>query len=471
MSQSTWLKGPVCGVDNCRSRLYRLNAGRKFCQFGHVMEGNLEFEDDEDAYVQTKRLNILLTDTGFGSQSHASATPAASTYTQTKSRRLHGDTGKVYIFKCLQYILKRITPMVINYLYGGLKEDELNLLQENVANTVKLFWFRVVKKVIMAKIPAVIDLFSIIYLAIRLLNQVPVSISDYLFMIKNNKVPYVNASLLLPANMLKVMPMPATFFLIPSSIPLEDQFYRNMFRWVLVLELKLVWASPADSFHFQALQLFLEVRIPQTSALLSMYHNLIWKITDGFFKPGNFGSEAVAEVQAISAMFFVLNLYFTCSGEVVEPVAFFESLAKLTEGALYSENKFHRIETTDIFNYSEDEISKYCDWVYDTLIHPRRKDQSDSNLEYELDPMDKKLYKIFPFEKSDARTEDDSSPNLSSLGLVHNNLSKCDLAGVRSRLSSFFCTKFGLKESTLNFHYRKLELELFRVLRAEKLIR
>lgn len=470
MSQSTWLKGPVCGVDNCRSRLYRLNAGRKFCQFGHVMEGNLEFEDDEDAYVQTKRLNILLTDTGFGSQSHASATPAASTYTQTKSRRLHGDTGKVYIFKCLQYVLRRITPLVVNHLYGNLKENELRLLRDNVTNTVKLFWIRSVKKVFMSKTPAMIDLYSIIYLALRLLNQVPVSISDYLYMMNQNKVPYINASLLLPASMLKVMPMPTTFFLTPSSIPLEDQFYRNIFRWILILELKLIWASPADSFHFQALQLFLELRIPQTSALLLMYHNLIWKVTDGYFKPGNFGSEAVAEVQAISAMYLVLVLYFTCSREVVEPKAFFDSLADL-KSTPFSGNQFHKIGTREIFNLSEDEVSEYCDWVFDTLIHARRKDQLENNLEYELDPMDRKLFKIFPFEKSEAQIETTKPNDFNPLGLIINNLSKSDLAGVRSQLSSYFCTKFGLKESTLMNNYKKFELDLLRALRAEKLIK
>lgn len=435
------------------------------------MEGNLEFEDDEDAYVQTKRLNILLTDTGFGSQSHASATPVGSTYAQTKSRRLHGDTGKLYIFKCLQHILQRITPKVVDHLYGNLTNDELSTLRANVLQTVKLFWIRMVKKVFMSKIPAMIDLFTIIYLALRLLNQVPVSISDYLYMIRNNKVPYINASLLLPASMLKIMPMPATFFLTPSNIPLEDQFYKNILRWTMGLELKLIWASPADSFHFQALQLFLQVRIPQTSALLLMYHELIWKVTDGFFRSGNFGSEAVAEVQAISAMYFVLNLYFTCSSEIVRPDTFFSSLSTQGEGAPYSGNKFHKMETKDIFAFSEDQVSQYCDWVYDTLIHPRRKEHHETDQEYELDPMDKKLFKIFPFDKSNTRAEMIPSLDLSPLSLVRNTLSKTDLAGVRSQLSSYFCTKFGLKETTLKLTTKKFELELFRILRAEKLIR
>lgn len=59
---STYIRGPVCGVDNCPSRLWRVINGRRTCQYGHVMEGDVEFNDDDDNVnvmsTMTRRMNL-----------------------------------------------------------------------------------------------------------------------------------------------------------------------------------------------------------------------------------------------------------------------------------------------------------------------------------------------------------------------------------------------------------------------------
>ena len=64
---STYIRGPVCGVSNCPSRLWRIIDGRRTCQYGHVMEGDVEFNNEEDevnAGVVTRRLNLTTSATG-----------------------------------------------------------------------------------------------------------------------------------------------------------------------------------------------------------------------------------------------------------------------------------------------------------------------------------------------------------------------------------------------------------------------
>lgn len=66
----TFIRGPVCGTDNCPSRLWRIIDGRRTCRYGHVMDGDIEFNNDEDdvggnamagvasSGVVTRRLNL-----------------------------------------------------------------------------------------------------------------------------------------------------------------------------------------------------------------------------------------------------------------------------------------------------------------------------------------------------------------------------------------------------------------------------
>lgn len=484
MSQKTWLKGPVCGIDNCRSRLYQLNAGRKSCQFGHVMEGNLEFEDDEDTYVQTKRLNIHLTDTGFGSQSHASVNHSSSTLTQTKSHRLHGDDGRNYMFKCLQWVLYRLVPLVVDHLYAHIGSEKLANLQRNIMNTAKLLWIRFVKKTLANKTPSVLDLFSLIYLSLRVLNQVPVCFSDYIAMIKNNKVPYLNATVLVPPKMIRLMPLPKSFaMLTPWYIPIDDQFFKNNLRLTRILELSLVWSPSADCFHYQAFRLFLDLRLPQVSSLLVMYHNVVWQVTGGKFPPGFYKTYVGPEVQAACYMFFVLEMYFKFSEEIVDVEEFLAWLFRGDKSKLFLNHFKHDMEVRDLFEFNENEISDYCDWVYETLI-PRKHKELDEP-EFNINPMDRKAFKLFPYKTGETLGSESGSPRTklaehslteldsiqdSPFSLVQNTLTKKDLAGVRSKLASYFSIHFGMKVKTLLDNRDRLDLELYRAGKAGKLV-
>ena len=145
---SQWIRGPICGVDNCRSRLYRSTDGMKICQYGHVMEGNVEINDDQDEnFVSTRRLNLQLDNGGFSIALQNIATR------QETSKKVYGTNGKMLYWRCLQVLLKKqvdIFQTLFPYDAG-----ELVLV-------VRLYWLKYMTARISddphAKVPTALDL-------------------------------------------------------------------------------------------------------------------------------------------------------------------------------------------------------------------------------------------------------------------------------------------------------------------------
>ena len=217
--------------------------------------------------------------------------------------------------------------MVADHLYACMGPQKTVAVKKSLLSTVRLFWIRAIKRVFTAKTPTIVDLYAIIYLALRHLNAAPFDVAAYLHMMKTNKVPFVNATLLLPPEMIQKMPLPTSYIMLtPVNVPLDHQFYRIVFRWTKILELALVLAPLADCFHYLAYTLFKALRIPQAPTLLLIYHELIWKMTNGVFREIK-GPIIGPEVQSVVAMFFVVNLYFRSSPQIVDPRQFVNHVA------------------------------------------------------------------------------------------------------------------------------------------------
>ncbi|ANB11153.1 Rrn7p [Sugiyamaella lignohabitans] len=96
---SIWVRGPVCGVDNCRSRLWRSVDGRKVCQYGHVKEG-IEVGDDDDDFLAFGRVISRPS-----SRRNSSA--------QEKEHALIGAAAQALYFQCLQVVLRQQVKWLI----------------------------------------------------------------------------------------------------------------------------------------------------------------------------------------------------------------------------------------------------------------------------------------------------------------------------------------------------------------------
>lgn len=448
MSQ-VWLRGPVCGVDNCRSRLYRLSAGRKFCQFGHIMEGNFEFDDDDgDLYVQTRRLNILLTDTGFGS-SAARASPAA--VSTAAAKRLYGHSGKIHLLKCLQYVLKKVTPRVVRLLYPYLQTAHIDDLTRELMLVVKLLWVRCVSKALAGASLRLADVYVVIYLGLRQLNRYPVYVEDMISILKQNKVPYISALQLLPKDMLLILSPATVGQLTNSAIPVDDIFYNQLGRLAVLIAPAQFWHTLAEYFYANAFTLFADLHL-DAPTLIVVYHRISRsnRLFQHVLKSS--GPLGFPDGRCIGLMYLTIKLYFVSSPVVVDIDQWMLWISNSLRMP-FADHRHHHMDIKALLSLSDEQTNNYCDWVQDNLLSWKDKEvESESS-------MQSRLYKIFKYdeelvgqhESSEVPFELPKRKNIAGppFRSVRNALNSEHVAKVEKELGRYFCLRYGLKQRSL----------------------
>ncbi|KAK9433656.1 hypothetical protein V1505DRAFT_122312 [Lipomyces doorenjongii] len=89
-----WRWGPVCGIDNCRSRLWHTVDGLQYCQYGHQNEGAVELAEDDDDFQFTQGRTVRIK-SGSGQNTSAK-----------ESRIYYGRKGYTLFLKCYQIHLR-----------------------------------------------------------------------------------------------------------------------------------------------------------------------------------------------------------------------------------------------------------------------------------------------------------------------------------------------------------------------------
>ena len=137
---STYIRGPICGTDNCPSRLWRIIAGRRTCHYGHVMEGDVEYNNEDDdttgGGVVTRRLNLTTNATG-NFQSSMSNSQMLNSQRVEKDKKLYGYEANLLFLKSYQYIIKKQCSWLI---------QEKNF-PEDFKKIVKIIWMKYLKSV------------------------------------------------------------------------------------------------------------------------------------------------------------------------------------------------------------------------------------------------------------------------------------------------------------------------------------
>ncbi|KAK9241394.1 hypothetical protein V1525DRAFT_335168 [Lipomyces kononenkoae] len=87
-----WRWGPVCGINNCRSRLWHTVEGLQYCQFGHQNEGAVEFAEDDDDFQFTQGRTVR--------------TKAGPSQNTKEPRIYYGRQGYTLFLKCYQLVLR-----------------------------------------------------------------------------------------------------------------------------------------------------------------------------------------------------------------------------------------------------------------------------------------------------------------------------------------------------------------------------
>ncbi|KAG0667084.1 Pol I core factor CF [Monosporozyma unispora] len=197
---STYIRGPVCGFDNCPSRLWRIIAGRRTCQYGHVMEGDIEFNNDDDAAIQqsqgviTKRLNLTTSQTG-SFQTNLSLSQQNLLNPKQSKKLMKGQKATLLMIKCLQFILKRQVDYLIQRRQFPTQFEKI----------VKFIWLSFIskhnyhtRKMDRNDLSLNINItISVIYMAILQLG-LPVYFCDLINWIASLDFPFYKASNIIP---------------------------------------------------------------------------------------------------------------------------------------------------------------------------------------------------------------------------------------------------------------------------------
>lgn len=446
MSQASWIRGPPCGIDNCRSRLYRLYGGQKYCQFGHVMEGNLEYgEDDGESYTQTRRLNIAITDTGFGSQASTSATPQAAGITESKLVRLYGDRGRVLHFQCLGRVFQLLVPRVARELYPDLPAMELDEFCVSLDHTARLLWVRFAEAIFPGStLPMIKDVTVLVYLALRQLNRYPVFVEDYLVILYENRVPIVNSNELIDAAAWAALPPVSFVSFTDYELPLHDTFYKLLAKWTIKLGLKHLQEPLGDAIYPLAYRLFLDLRLPHLPRLLCVLHGL--NLDRGLRRRRNgMLLRDTPEPFAVALMYYALRLYLHGLPQIVLRAELKAELQKPTVAFPFLLRPFHEVSASEIMLMSEDDVSRYCDWVYDAIV-PGKYKALDTT---ELSLVERRVNRFFPFERKGWNKSALKARGLEPLALVDNKLSHAELGRLEALLMRYLLDRYGLRQLTL----------------------
>ncbi|CCJ30297.1 unnamed protein product [Pneumocystis jirovecii] len=216
-----------CGVDNCVSTQYYVDAGLTYCINGHLIEvklGIVEIDNTNDLTRSQQSRRRKITSSGQHKK---------------KSRVLYGNEGKIIFLRSFQQILRTQSWYLI-HTHGITNELEhavrniwkhyLILLLSN-----KLFYKNAKninkyqnKSIIgnpnniipykTKKLPKLIDTIGICYLGLLNIRS-SITISDLCNLMKSGKIPYMKALFIIPTQVRKSMEPQYQIALSPTIFP------------------------------------------------------------------------------------------------------------------------------------------------------------------------------------------------------------------------------------------------------------
>lgn len=324
---ATWIKGSRCGVDNCKSRLWRIVDGQKVCRNGHVKAGEYEVGEDEDDYMsQGRRLNIS------GTQN----APSQSNKND-ENEILYGKEANGLFMQCFQLILRKqvewlievqgLRPELAKVVKGlwGLYINDTNFAQtryheegstEDTDNNVQevsttqadegdssseeeleggyeedndedesdegILRGRKRKQVrtepIVVEHVELVHSIALCYLGCVLL-RVPVYINDFNRWVYRYEIPYMKSLMLLPHSMRRKLPLYYHSQLTPRGAPTADRLHEEVQKLVHLFKDKHRLEFPAPTWDPLLFKLVRDLLLPPE----------IWVATRSLLREGGIG--------------------------------------------------------------------------------------------------------------------------------------------------------------------------------------
>ncbi|KAG5519807.1 hypothetical protein PMAC_000080 [Pneumocystis sp. 'macacae'] len=212
-----------CGIDNCISTQYYVNAGLTYCTNGHLVEGIIEIDNTNDLTKSQSSRRKKIT-----SSEH-----------KKKSKILYGNEGKIIFLRCFQQILRTQSWYLI-HTHGITNELEqaiqniwkhyLILLLSNKlfyksAKNINKYQKESVTENLnnnihykIKKLPKLIDTIAICYLGLLNIRST-ITISTLCNLMESGKIPYMKALFIIPTQIRKSMEPQYQIALSPMTFP------------------------------------------------------------------------------------------------------------------------------------------------------------------------------------------------------------------------------------------------------------
>lgn len=141
-----YVRGQVCGVDNCPSRLWKRVNGQNVCQYGHVNQFDIEIDDDDEMMNAAgngaggggggPEFSRRLVNVAGLTSSQAVRNKVNRLSSDKVETRKYGEDFKKLQARCFQTILAKNTKFVAQQLHLNDEQKKLYV------STVKLIWVR-----------------------------------------------------------------------------------------------------------------------------------------------------------------------------------------------------------------------------------------------------------------------------------------------------------------------------------------
>lgn len=492
MSQQ-YIRGPVCGVDNCPSRLYRSTDGQRICQYGHVVDGDLEFGDDDDNFAITRKINLQYND--GGNLVHKSNNPLAL---REKSLQLSGGPAKECHIKCLQIVLKKLLYSIVEQLYNNDQE-----FLKQVERVVKVNWAKFLDGLLSpysinsyetdrngkeipqfnvkptTKVPNSLDTLFIIYFSILQLDLYPIYLSDLVDLVLSGKIALLKTLHLIPLKLLYQLPYHYTHAL-QVTLFTPDTFMKHYSRVAKKLcpsqEISITYYYP---YIFKTF--FETLLLPNSIELFVMVNNLSELLKLKLKLPltrrknkNPYLTHILPEVMVTCFMILVIKIHFIYQDLKIDYTQWFDNLSNINIDNDKFEflNKYDKESIYNLVNWSESKINNYCNYL--NALDAKHEVSLQLNKSYQGSVMINRLYQIFD-DKEDSNQypiEEESNLNKYLQSYASENIKtphKKDIHIIEDLLFKKFAQQLMVLEELMFIHYQAAEeLLVLAVRRATK---
>lgn len=417
------------------------------------MEGNFEFDDDDgDLYTQTRRLNILLTDTGFGASATKNSQKSSS---KEEAKRLYGRSGKIHLLRCLQYVLKLVTPQVVDLLYPDMDKQDMDKFKRDLMLAVKFMWVRCMEKALAGAVLRLAHLYGLIFLAIRQLNYHPVYVDDMVAILRENKVPYISALRILPKDMSLHLSAATTSQLTNTRMPVHDGFYINISKVAAMVAPAKFWSISVEYFYPNVFSLFTDLEL-DAPTLLVVFHRIVSRISGGTLHLRYFTVLSdFPDQKYIGMMYLVIKLYFVGSPTVVDFNSWLSWLQNQGPSLPFFKHRYHEMDPQTLLDLTDEQTNKYCNWIYDNFLTGKHEEDLEN-----ATPMESRLYRIFQYKRENVSSRVSEEIPLEMprkkptdqppLARVNNDLDVSQVSKMEPHLRSYFCVRYGIKSKSFD---------------------